>query len=136
MSALTVMVPGVGAMPAEHEELAMLPGVIVIAQLPPGAIDPEQVEDEIEVSVGRPALATEVFMAGLIPVFVTVIILGVPVRALLWVVPQALEGAQLVASARLLTDSERVVGWSTHVTATSVTSALPMIPEPLAIEQV
>ena len=60
---LTVTLPGVGAIPVSQEELAMLPGVTVIVQLSPAASAAEQVEAEIDVPVGNPALRAERFSA-------------------------------------------------------------------------
>lgn len=69
--ALTVMVPGVGAIPVLQSEVAFMPGVIVTMHVAPGANVPVHVVGTVVmfVPVGSPVPKTESPVAWFVPVF-------------------------------------------------------------------
>ena len=91
------MEPAVGAMPVVQSELAFCPGVIVIVHVAPAAnvvlAHPSLV---MLVFDGKPLGVTVVISAGLLPMFLMVIVLGLPVNAALVVVVHAYGSELLV----------------------------------------
>ena len=69
--ALTLIVPGVGAIPVVQLEVASGPGVIVTVHVAPGANVPVHVVGTVVmfVPVGSPIAETESPAAGFVPVF-------------------------------------------------------------------
>ncbi len=69
--ALTVIVPGVGAVPVLQSEVAFEPGVIVTVHVAPGANVPVHVVGTVVmfVPVGSPAAEAESPVAWFVPVF-------------------------------------------------------------------